>query len=65
MCKPGYTWNETLGKCLMGGFVGETDAPDKPETPKPGKPEQPAMPSPNDAVKQEKAMRSAKPKAIK
>ena len=22
MCKPGYTWNETLGKCLgMGGGV--------------------------------------------
>ena len=65
MCKPGYTWNETLGKCLMGGFVGEIDTPDKTETPKPGKPEQPAMPSPNDAVKQEKAMRAAKPKAVK
>ena len=20
MCKPGYTWNETLGRCLGGGY---------------------------------------------
>ena len=59
MCKPGYTWNETLGKCLMGGYGGGDETPDTPETPKP------EMPSPDDAVKQEKAMRMSKPKAIK
>ena len=62
MCKPGYTWNETLGKCLMGGFGGGDDAPDNP---KPPKPEQPEMPDPDTAVKQEKAMRMSKPKSIK
>ena len=62
MCKPGYTWNETLGKCLMGGFVREGDMPDEP---KPPKPEQPEMPAPDDAIKKEKAMRMSKPKAIK
>ncbi len=65
MCKPGYTWNETVGRCLMGGFIREGDMPDKPKPPKPGKPEQPALPNPNDAVKQEKAMRAATPKAVK
>ncbi len=25
MCKPGYTWNETLGKCLAAGGGGNVD----------------------------------------
>jgi hypothetical protein len=25
MCKPGYTWNETLGKCLAAGSGGNVD----------------------------------------
>ena len=49
----------------MGGFIREGDTPDKPKPANPGKPEQPALPSPNDAVKQEKAMRAATPKAVK
>ena len=43
----------------MGGYGGGDETPDTPETPKP------EMPSPDDAVKQEKAMRMSKPKAIK
>lgn len=52
MCKPGYTWNETLGKCL--GAVG----PIKPPKP-PGNPEQPALPlpSPEEAIQMEVASR--------
>jgi len=23
MCKPGYRWNETLGKCLAAGVIGD------------------------------------------
>ena len=43
----------------MGGYGGGDETPDTPETPKP------ETPSPDDAVKQEKAMRMSKPKAIK
>ena len=33
MCKPGYTWNETLGRCLGAGG-GYREKPDEPgETP--------------------------------
>ena len=39
MCKPGYTWNETLGRCLGGGYV-------KPEKGKSGE-------TPDGAVRQE------------
>ena len=65
MCKPGYTYNEVVGRCLMGGFIREGDTPQKPPKPEMPKPEQPAMPSPDAAVKQEKAMRIATPKAVK
>ena len=61
MCKPGYTWNEVVGRCLMGGFVDEGDGKPKPKP----KPEQPAMPSPDDAVKQEKVARMSTPKSVK
>ena len=57
MCKPGYTWNETLGKCLMGGFIREEDGP--------ARPEKPEMPTPDAAVTQEKAARASTPKAVK
>jgi hypothetical protein len=39
MCKPGYTWNETLGRCLGGGYI-------KPEKGKSGE-------TPDGAVRQE------------
>ena len=49
MCKPGYTWNDTLGKCLgAGGGSGE------------GMPNDPALqpkPTPNDAIAMEIASR--------
>ena len=44
MCKPGYTWNATLGKCLSAGG----GAPDQPAQP---------LPSPDDAIQQEIASR--------
>ena len=51
MCKPGYTWNETLGKCLgYGGGTGN-EAPSMPSPP-----EQPGE-TPTGAIKQEKAKR--------
>jgi len=47
MCKPGYQWNETLGKCLsMGGGAAIDDSPASP----------PKL-TPNDAIAMEKASR--------
>ena len=47
MCKPGYQWNETLGKCLsMGGGAAIDDSPASP----------PKLP-PNDAIAMEGASR--------
>ena len=51
MCKPGYTWNETLQKCL--GMGGGIDA-DPTSTPAPI--EEPGE-TPTGAIKQEKAKR--------
>ena len=49
MCKPGYQWNETLGKCLsMGGGSAIDDSPASP----------PKMP-PNDAIAMERASRES------
>ena len=53
MCKPGYTWNETLGRCL-GAYAGPADDPDM------GTPKPPAKkPTPDDAIKQEIASRES------
>ena len=46
MCKPGYTWNETLQRCLGAGG-GEVTAD----------PASPPKPTPNDAIAMEKASR--------
>ena len=51
MCKPGYTWNETLGRCLGGYGGGGNDVPTLPDTP-----ETPVK-TPTDAIKQEKTKR--------
>ena len=45
MCKPGYTWNETLQRCLGAGGAVNTD------------PASPQKPTPNDAIASEKAVR--------
>ncbi len=45
MCKPGYTWNETLQRCLGAGGGG-TEGPASP----------PKV-TPNDAIAMEKASR--------
>ena len=52
MCKPGYTWNETLGRCLGGGYGPPREEPDM------GTPKPPAKkPTPDQAVQQEIASR--------
>ena len=56
MCKPGYTWNATLGKCL--GYGGGSDQPTLPEPGKPGEPGE----TPTGAIKQETAKRAKAPK---
>ena len=50
MCKPGYTWNETLGKCLAMGGGRDIDAPEPPSDP-------PAD-SPDDAIAKEVSARA-------
>ena len=54
MCKPGYTWNETLQRCL-GGYGGGGDTPDPAPAPEPT-PEPPA----DEAIKKESGKRAAK-----
>ena len=51
MCRPGYRWNETLGRCLGGGY-----GPPK-ENPEMSTPNPPAQPTPDDAIQQEIASR--------
>jgi hypothetical protein len=48
MCKPGYTWNETLGRCLGAAELQKLTAPRQTAQP---------LPSPDDAIQQEIASR--------
>ena len=63
MCRPGYSWNETIQKCLPPAGYGEQSAPDvaKP-APNPGnggqKPAKPTNPGVKIAI--EGASRAAK-----
>ena len=50
MCKPGYTWNETLKRCI-GAYAPPKDGGGKGNVPKPAKP------TPDDAIQQEIASR--------
>ena len=36
MCKPGYTWNETVGRCLGPAGGGDGPMPEKPSGPPSG-----------------------------
>ena len=45
MCKPGYTWNETLQKCLGPAGRPKADVPAEP------------LPTPDEAVAEEIASR--------
>ncbi len=63
MCKPGYTWNETLERCLPA-YGGSFEEPDKPSKPKPDKPANPDQPieiqkPPEQAIMEEKIKRAA------
>ena len=66
MCKPGYTWNETLQKCLGygGGGKGKPDykIPENVAPPKlPDAPTPPSMPdTPQQAIAKEVAARAMK-----
>ena len=53
MCKPGYTWNETLQKCL--GAYGPPK--ENPEQPAPPEPEPQPLPTPEEAIQHEIASR--------
>ena len=66
MCKPGYTWNETLQKCLPA-YVGDMDevidTPEKPKNPEPETIEMPPMPEtdiPNAKIAKEVSKRAMK-----
>ena len=66
MCKPGYTWNETLQKCLPA-YVGEVDdiigIPEKPKKPDPETIEVPPMTDtdvPNAKIAKEVSKRAMK-----
>ena len=62
MCKPGYTWNETIKRCL-GPAESIPTLPDGGE-----KPATPELPAVDSAIKQEKAKRAQPappPKAVK
>ena len=61
MCKPGYTWNETLKKCLgYGGGGKNKPIPENPASPDlPDAPTPPSMPdTPNQAIAKEVSARA-------
>ena len=59
MCRPGYTWNETLGRCLGGGYGGAgLDRGPKNPTKPPAPPEQNGQ-TPEGAIHQESMKRAA------
>lgn len=61
MCKPGYTWNETVGRCLGpagdGGGVSIPENPGAPQSP-PSNGAQPA--NPQQAIAKEVSARAMK-----
>ena len=54
MCKPGYTWDPTLERCL--GPAGPLPDDDKPTPPEP---EPEPVPTPDEAIKGEIASRES------
>ena len=61
MCKPGYTWNETVGRCL-GPAGGGGDGPSIPKPENPGAPPSGGKPSanPQQAIANEVSSRAMK-----
>ena len=64
MCKPGYTWNETVGRCLGPAGSGG-DGPSIPKPENPGAPQSPpsngAQPAnPQQAIAKEVSSRAMK-----
>lgn len=65
MCRPGYTWNETLKKCLPRAVPGDYKSPPDLEKPPSDPPQPPAPPpegeapppSPDQAIAKEAAKR--------
>ena len=65
MCKPGYTWNETVGRCLApaGRRSDSPSFPEKPNKPDPETIELPPMPDtdvPNANIAKEVSKRALK-----
>ena len=62
MCRPGYTWNDTLQKCLPAyGAIGTGETPSKPELPDPEQTPEAVMPAtPEEQPKRAKAKAKAK-----
>ena len=58
MCKPGYTWNETVGKCLGPAGGGDMPMPENPGAPQspPSNGAQPA--NPQQAIAKEVSSRA-------
>ena len=56
MCKPGYTWNETVKRCLGPAGGGDISIPENPGAPQQGRP--PA--TPEQAITNEVSARSLK-----
>ena len=57
MCKPGYTWNETVGRCLGPAGGGNSPMPENPGVPPSGG-ESPA--DPQQAIAKEVSSRAMK-----
>ena len=57
MCKPGYTWNETVGRCLGPAGGGNAPMPENPGVPPSGG-ESPA--DPQQAIANEVSSRAMK-----
>jgi len=57
MCKPGYTWNETVGRCLGPAGGGDGPMPENPGAPPSGG-ESPA--GPQQAIAKEVSTRAMK-----
>ena len=51
MCRPGYRWNPTLGRCVGGAAVPPGTLGNNPQTP--------GKPTPDDAIQQEIANRQS------
>ncbi len=61
MCKPGYTWNETVGRCLgPAGSGGDINIPENPGAPQSPPSNGAAAANPQQAIANEVSSRAMK-----